>query len=560
MVKFLGMTWGRPPDQEPAALGPPVITVDQLDPFPRALQQAASADYTYFDGDKFYGGFGTTQLQIVDYWTLRDRSSQLFNDNIYARGLIRRLVTNEINTGLNLEATPGEFLGMDDDERNDWSENTENRFQIYAKNPELCDYYGRSTFGKLGRDLRREALVAGDVLVILHVSGVTGLPQVELVSGGLVQTPMGVTPRAGNTITHGVEKDRRGRQVAYWVRQKDSTYKRVPARGERSGRRLAWLVYGSDGRLDDVRGLPMLSLILQSLKDLDRYRDAEQRAAVINSIVALYVTKNTDKPGTRPLTGGAVRRDVATITDSDAKSRKFNVSQHIPGMVIDELQEGEEPKSFDTSRPNINFGAFESSIAHALAWANEIPPEIYLLAFSSNYSASRGAVNEFKLYLDMSRLLRAEEFNELVYEEWLVSEVLRNKISAPGLLEARKNPNKYDIYGAWISSDWAGAIKPSVDLKKEVDGYDRMNKKGWITSDRAARELSGTKFSKNVKRLKKENEMLADAFVPLLEVKERFGLKSTEEVTEGLSALGGSALGDKLDDLADRLEDGAPRV
>jgi hypothetical protein len=53
-------------------------------------------------GDKFAGGFGATKVFTPDYWTLRQRSEQLFHENLYARGLIRRLVTNEINTGLTL--------------------------------------------------------------------------------------------------------------------------------------------------------------------------------------------------------------------------------------------------------------------------------------------------------------------------------------------------------------------------------------------------------------------------------------------------------------------------
>ena len=51
-----------------------------------------------------------TQIQNIDYWTLRARSSQLFNENLYARGLLRRLITNEINTGLTPECCPDEEI------------------------------------------------------------------------------------------------------------------------------------------------------------------------------------------------------------------------------------------------------------------------------------------------------------------------------------------------------------------------------------------------------------------------------------------------------------------
>ena len=66
-----------------------------------------------FNGEKFFGGLGSDEIQIVDYWVLRRRSAQLFNENLYARGLIRRLVTNEINKGLRPIVEPAEkILGL----------------------------------------------------------------------------------------------------------------------------------------------------------------------------------------------------------------------------------------------------------------------------------------------------------------------------------------------------------------------------------------------------------------------------------------------------------------
>jgi predicted DNA-binding transcriptional regulator len=88
----------------------------------------------------FRVAFGYTELLITDYWTLRARSADLFQRNIYARGLIRRLVTNEINVGLHLEATPEEaILGKKEDELADWSEEVENRFRLWCDNPAICD-------------------------------------------------------------------------------------------------------------------------------------------------------------------------------------------------------------------------------------------------------------------------------------------------------------------------------------------------------------------------------------------------------------------------------------
>jgi len=120
-------------------------------------------------------------------------------------------------------------------------------------------------------------------------------------------------------------------------------------------------------------------------------------------------------------------------------------------------------------------------------------------------------VNEFKLYLNRVRADFADSFTEPIYREWLLSQVLAGKIDAPGLLEAWRDPAAFDIFGAWIASDWTGAIKPSIDLEKEVKAYTAMVAEGFMTRDRATKELTGTKFSKNVKRLKTENKLLKEA-------------------------------------------------
>ena len=510
------------------------IDINKLAAYAGQFTQSGYQNSLY-DGAKFSGGFGLTQLQTVDYWTLRARSSQLFNENLYARGLIRRLITNEINTGLTPESMPDEnIIGVAEDSLTDWTESVENRFGIWHKNPMLCDWKRQHTFGELQRTIRREALVSGDILIVMRQSPTTKLPQVQLINGNKVQTPLADQGkvRQGHVIKHGVEFDRNGRVVAHWIKQDDGEFKRMPAFGEKSGRRISWLVYGTDKRLDEVRGQPILALVMQSLKEVDRYRDSAQRKAVINSLIAMSVEKSTDKMGTLPGQGGAVRNDSATLSDGDGGTRTLNVAQYLPGITVDEMQVGETLNMHGGQGTDVNFPAFEEAIVQAIAWANEVPPEILRLAFSNNYSASQAAINEFKIYLNRVWSDFGETVCTPIYIEWLLAETLLGKIQANSLLQSWRTPSQYDIFGAWTSVDWYGSIKPSTDMLKQGKGSELWIKLGLTTRAREARNATGTKFSKNVKRLATENKLLAEAMRPMLELQAEFGPDEVDAAIE----------------------------
>ncbi len=515
-----------------------VVAVDQLEPFAYGGQKSFSNwENSIWDGGKFSGGFGPTQVYVKDYWTLRARSTQLFNENQFAVGIIRRLITNEINIGLTPEVAPDEaIIGVPEDSLVDWSETVENRFHIWSKNPKLCDFKQESTFGAIQRAARMEALISGDVLIQMRQSQRTFLPTIRLISGSKVQTPLGEQASKiskGHKIIHGVELDIRGRVVAHWVTQDDLKSKRLPAFGEKTGRRLSWLVYGSDKRLDEVRGLPILSIVMQSLKEIDRYRDSAQRKAVVNSMLAILVKKTNDKPGTLPFNGGAVRRDTAAVTDGDGKKRNFDITNQIPGVVMQELQVGEEPVGFN-SQIEINYGAFEDAILQGVAWSLEMPPEIMRLAFSRNYAGSQAAINEFKIYLNKFWMDFGETLCTPVYKEWLISEVLLQKIDAPGFLDAWRDPKQYDVFGAWTLVTWFGSVKPSTDMVKQAKGSVLLVENGWSTNSRESRMNSGTKFTRNIKRIENENKLKVAAARPMAEFKAEFGEQEANEAIEAL--------------------------
>ena len=240
-------------------------------------------------------------------------------------------------------------------------------------------------------------------------------------------------------------------------------------------------------------------------------------------MLAMFIQKDAEKMGTRPLTGGATRRDSVTVGDTADDERSYDMIGQIPGITLDELQVGETPKAFGNEGIDINFPEFEAAMVSGIAWAFQIPPEILRLAFSNNYSASQAAINEFKTFLNAERQEVGKDFCQPVYSDWLLSEVLLQRIEAPGFLDSWRDRRRYDIYGAWVASDWTGSIKPSTDIVKTAKGQGMMIDRGLTTHSRAAAETTGTSFNRNVKRLKRENELMAEAMRPIKEFEKEFG-------------------------------------
>jgi len=485
----------------------------------------------FFSGEKYAGGWGKERnYEYVDLYTMQKRSRDLFRSNAFAETILGRLDTSVVNSGLWLESKPiyseiSKYFEGSEEDLEVWAENVEILFSLWNDQKELVDVKHENTFAGLQKEVYRAANLSGDVLIIENI-GPDQLPRLQLVDGIYIRTPIqfvnGINER-GNRVCDGIELDKQNRHLGYYMHhssrnnQVSTEFSFIPAYGKKSKRRVAWLYGNGSKTVNDLRSMPILGTILQNLNEVDKYLDSEQRAALLNSMIAI---SHTAGEGTglnaSPFAQGAVRRVNQDVTQDDGTTNNLQFEQYGPGMVVSNLANGEEIKSFANDRPNVNFGKYIETAIKIMSMAKGIPPEIFFLEFNNNYSASRQATIEFNIKIKEIRAIFQDNFLKPVYFDWFIGMVLTDKIEAPGFVEFLRDRGKYWVeFGSYLNCSFRGVVKENVDLLKQVKALSMADQAGYLTSETISNEYFNTSYRQNIRRKLKENVAMAEARRPL---------------------------------------------
>lgn len=455
-----------------------------------------------------FGGFGRTRPNKINLISLQQKSQQLYNENPYAASIVNRIVTKTVNCGYGLRTTPIKKVldFLPDNYFKEFSEQTEALFYIWSEDKRLVSLQEDKTLSDMQSLAMRSSLINGDCLCINYYNS-AGLPTIEIVDGINIQTPALMTN--DKNIIDGVEYNAKGQIIAFHIYQCDLmgkvTYKRVEAK-DRSGRLKAWLVRSGNPRIDNARGMPLLAVVLQNLNDVGRYLDSEQRSALVNSYIAVVHEKAADMVDNVDRFLKAGTETAVTVTGDDGATKDLNFKKMNPGFFATNLEKGETIKSFDTSRPNVNFGNFTDVITKPMFYVHGIPPEVLKMEYNSNYSASRAAIIDFEHRARELNYVFNGSFSAIIYYNWLDSMVLKGDIIAPKYIESIKNINNWSILGAYRSHIWRGLPKINIDGFKQAKENEIAVKNGWTTNEQIADEQYSTDYQTNMDAREKEAE------------------------------------------------------
>lgn len=473
-----------------------------------------------YDGSKMTGAlrarYGYTR--DLDHDALRDRSRSAYWDSTEARALLQRLVSNVINTGLTLECSPlWELLGssMSDDEKRAFCRNVEQRFWAWATSHEP-DASGRRNLTELQEFIFANELRDGEGVCILRYSSsperISPLSiQVldpEQIDGRYTNfigpDRAGLTVDAakrGNILRDGLELTTDGEPVAVYLVDPDTLKTtRVPFYGS-SGRRFVLMpsILDLPGQ---VRGTGILGPVIHELQKSTDYKLYEIESALINAIIAAYIVPNNETD-TKTKAGDLLGvRSAGSDSGAAGASGASEVRVTKPGLFVGSLKRGEDIKSFDTKRPNVNFEGFLSAITKSVSASLGIPVEVLEMKFSSNYSASRASLIMFWQNVEKWRAHFVSQLLQPMYEAWFTEEVRAGRFSAPGF---RESPL---LRRAWLATTWIGVSMPSIDPLKDAHADDVRIAQGATTRERVAMKYNGTDYYDNARRLRREVEEL----------------------------------------------------
>lgn len=463
---------------------------------------AANQIFSAYTGSKtnFFDGFGLTRdLRFVALDTLQLRSLQLMRENPYAAAVFGRMEVHVVNAGMQLSPSPSyDVLAPYTDEAGlqEWATRTAELFRIWGEDKRLVTVTRDMTFNQLQRKVFRAAMCSGDCLVVFGVSDM-GLPVIDVVDGINVRNDYAIASPEGNPIEHGVETDKTtGQVVAYYVENEKDILKmptRVPV--YRGGIRTAWLVKISDGRIGEHRGLPLLSVVMQNINELGKYLDSEQRAALVNSYIAMVHTRAPKQAPVGNVLKGAIVGE-ATVTD-DNGTGTFRRMQ--PGFFATNLNNGETIQPFDTKRPNTSFAPFVENCLKTISFGLGIPPELLMLTFNSNYSASAQAINEMANHTKQAQSIFVASFLQPIYHQWLTGMILSGKIRAENYVATMHDPRYFDIVGAWRSAQWIGLPKSELSVERMVNALAVAEDRNWTNAKDTAKQYFGTDIETNIR-------------------------------------------------------------
>ena len=444
----------------------------------------------------FRPGSGSADADTIpDLPDLRARTRDLARNNMIGGGAISTNVTSVVGEGLRvLPQVDRSVVGLDDAAADAWDQAALREFRIACKTLDATDV---QTFEGMQDLALRSALESGDVFALRRFrrsATTTYKTRIQLIEADRISNP---NRRADTSqLVDGVRRTRDGRHLGYWLANGHPgdqfraalNWRYIP-RETRAGDRVMLHLF-TRLRPDQTRGVPYLAPVIEALKQIGDYTDAEVSAAVLSSMFTAFITTPTGDPDEGPF----LPQEAA---DASGGADEIELDG---GAKAIHLALGEDVAFADPKRPNSGFDTFTLAFLQQVGVALELPLELLVKHFTASYSASRAALEMAWAFFRKRRAWLAQSFCQPVYEFVIEEAVVMGRIDAPGFFDATRP----EIRAAYLNASWIGPARPFLDPLKEANA-DRVDiETGVKTRDEVCHERTGGTFDGKHRQLVKE--------------------------------------------------------
>ncbi len=452
---------------------------------------------------------------IPDLALLRTRSRDLARNAPIAGGAVLTVVSNVVGSGLCLRSRPdGKTLKKSDAQVEVLKDQIEREWRFFADSRE-CDLTGHNNFYQLQALAFRSILESGDLITILPMiltDRAVYQTRLQLIEADRLDNPQGKRDQEGVLIAgvqyaaDGAPPSVTGKPQGYWIRR----YHPGSINGRTSTEADFYPIYGSRTQRQNIihtfdrtrpgqsRGIPYLAPVIEPLKQLDRYAEAEIMAAVVNAMFAVFIKTESKE-------GFTTSDDELTEIVGDKKNSDIAIGS---GTIVD-LADGEEPVPFQPTRPNSQFDPFVEAILRQVGVTLGLPFEVLVKHFTASYSAARAALLEAWRFFKNRRSFMSSQWCDPIFETWMWEAVSSGRIDAPGFFA---DPA---IRMAYLRCDWIGDAQGSIDPNKDVEAAIARMGARLSTLEQETLEINGTDWAENHTQIVKEQTLAKkDGLIP----------------------------------------------
>lgn len=433
---------------------------------------------------------------FIDLPDMRARSRDLVRNVPLATGALATRTTNVVGGGFRLIASiDHETLGITEDAADAMEREQEREFELFWCAADMTRVQHGDELAALAYRSQSES---GDVFLIRRYRERPGEvygTRLQLLEADRVSNPN--RQADSDTIAGGIEIDADGAPAYCYVTDKHPGGLRVAAlKWEKvafrdgDGRQLVIHLFDRL-RPELMRGAPWLSPVIELIKQLGNYTDAEVTAAVVTSMYTVFVESQADDDA----------NPVAGEVDQSLSQNEIKLGA---GAVVG-LAPGERVNIPQPMRPNAQFDPFFLAMTRQIGVALEIPQELLIKHFTASYSASRAALEMAWQTFSKERKSLARKLYQTAYE-WMMEEaVAKGRLNRPGFFTDPR------IRMAYCGAEWRGSARPSLNPYQEAQADDLDVKNGFKTGEQVCAERTGGEIEKKITQAGKEHRLKIEA-------------------------------------------------